>query len=107
MREKWQTSHIGFVIHTHSMFEICAVFLLATFVSAILYFERQKWSTKRELKGFPQPKHAPILGVASRFVGKSNEELLEIFNELFSEVPRTPLQSWFGYKLVIISNRRG
>lgn len=83
------------------MFEIVAVFVLAFLVSTILYFECRKFVIQRDLIGFALPKHVPILGVANRFIGKSNDELLDVFNEFFSEVPTTPLQAWFGYQLVI------
>lgn len=86
------------------MFETVAVLLVACFVSAFLYFECRKFIVNRNLKGFAIPKHVPILGVANRFFGKSNDELLEIFNELFSEVPTSPIQAWFGYQLVIIES---
>lgn len=83
------------------MFEIAAVLLLACFVSTFLYFECRKFIINRGLKGFATPKHVPILGVANRFIGKSNDQLLDVFNEIFSEVPTSPIQAWFGYQLVI------
>lgn len=82
------------------MIDIFAVFLIASFVSAILYFECRKYIIQRGLSEFPAPKHVPIIGVANRFIGISNDELLDVFNEMCSEVPRTPFQAWFGYILV-------
>lgn len=86
------------------MFQIFAVFLFASIVLAILYFECRKFITIRRLNEFALPKHVPILGVANRFIRISNDEWLDICNGIFSEVPKTPFQAWFGYQLVIFKS---
>lgn len=84
------------------MFDVFVVFLLSFVLSAIIYIECWKLYAQRRLSGFGVPKHVPILGVANRFIGKSNDELVDIFNEMFSEVQKinTPLRAWFGPQLV-------
>lgn len=70
--------------------------LLSTVAIVIAYFEIRKWLIKRKLRNFPSPKQFPIFGVALRFLGKSNDQIIGIISDAFAEVKATPIQAWFG-----------
>lgn len=42
------------------------------------------------------PKQLPLLGVAGRFFGKSNDQIIDIILDVYKEVKTTPIQGWFG-----------
>lgn len=65
-------------------------------VVTILYLEFRKWRRDRALGGFGRLKTLPVLGIANRFIGKSNDELAVIYNELFSEASSNPFHTWLG-----------
>ncbi|XP_055302031.1 probable cytochrome P450 313a4 [Sitodiplosis mosellana] len=67
----------------------------------IIYEEIRKWFISKKLRNFKSPKQAPILGAAIRFIGKTNDELIETFLNIFDEVESTPLQMWLGPMLTI------
>lgn len=63
--------------------------------------EIRKWLIKKKLQYFESPKQLPILGVAGRFFGKSNDQLIDIVFDIYDEVKTTPIQVWFGPFLAI------
>lgn len=67
----------------------------------ILYGETRKWYIKRKMKNFSSPKQLPILGLSGRFIGKPNEEFINIISGIFAEVKSTPVQAWFGPILMV------
>lgn len=68
----------------------------------ILYGEIRKWFIKRKLGNFDSPKHSvPILGVAGRFIGKANDEVIDIVLNITKEAKSTPVYAWFGPILAI------
>lgn len=71
-------------------------------IVSIIYGEIRKWVIQRRLKGFAQPKQLPILGVAGRFINKTNDQYIDMLNELVDEVGQTPMQAWFGPLLVVL-----
>lgn len=75
---------------------IAIIFALSTVAIVIVYFEIRKWFIKRRLRNFPSPKQYPIFGVALRFLGKSNDQIIDIISDIFAEVPTTPVQAWLG-----------
>lgn len=62
----------------------------------ILYMEIRKWHIKKQLKYFESPKQYPIIGIAGRFFGKPNNQIIETILHVFDEVKSTPIQAWFG-----------
>lgn len=72
------------------------VSILIIVVVFILYTEIRKWKIKRQLRNFASPKQYPIIGVAGRFLGKSNDQIIETVLHIFDEVESTPAQAWFG-----------
>lgn len=71
--------------------------VLIIVVVFILYTEFRKWQIKKKLRYFESlPNQYPIIGVAGRFLGKSNDELIETILHAFDEVKTTPVQVWFG-----------
>lgn len=75
---------------------IIAFILLMSTVAIIVCLEIRKWIIKRKLRNFPSPAQYPVFGVALRFLGKSNDQLIDIITDIFAEVPTTPLQAWLG-----------
>lgn len=77
---------------------IVSIFIV--FFVFIAYGELRKWIIKRKLRYFESPKQVPILGAASRFIGKSNDEFIKIVFDMFDEL-KSPFQLWLGPILVI------
>lgn len=75
--------------------------LLIVICVFIIYGEAKKWFIIKKLRHFTSPRQVPILGAAFRFVGKSNDEIINIVFNAFDEVKSTPFQLWLGPKLVI------
>lgn len=77
--------------------------LLASFVlfSVIICGEIRKWFIKRKMTNFVSPKQLPVLGVAGRFFGKSNDQIIDIILDIYEEVKTSPIQSWFGPFLAV------
>lgn len=77
--------------------------ILITLIVAILYAEIRKWRIKKKLRYFESPKlkSYPILGIAGRFLFKSNDQIINTILECYDEVKTTPIQVWFGPILVI------
>ncbi|XP_031618056.1 probable cytochrome P450 313a4 [Contarinia nasturtii] len=67
----------------------------------ILYGELRKWFVKRKIRNFESPRQLPMLGVAARFIGKPNEDIIDIVFDIFDEVKSTPIQVWLGPFLMI------
>lgn len=67
----------------------------------ILYGEIRKFYIKRKLGNFESPKQIPIVGVAGRFIGKSNDEIIDIVLNIIKEAKSTPVHAWFGSVLAI------
>lgn len=78
------------------MYSIALILLLSTVAIVIVCLEIRKWFIKRKLRNFPSPAQYPLFGVALRFLGKSNDQLIGIISDIFAEVPTTPLQAWLG-----------
>lgn len=76
--------------------------LFILFVSFVVYGEVRKCRIQRKLKDFAVPKQLPFIGVAGRFINKTNEQLMDMLNELISEVDKTPIQVWFGPFLGVV-----
>lgn len=77
------------------------ILVFLVFLIAILWMEIRKWFVQRKLSYFESPKQIPILGVAGRFFGKSNDQIIDIVLDTYDEVGSTPLQLWFGPVLVV------
>lgn len=74
-------------------------FLIAIIVCiliTIFYLEYKKWKIEQTLNGFINLKSLPILGIAHRFIGKSNDELPNVFNNFFIEACDKTFYCWFG-----------
>lgn len=41
------------------------------------------------------PRTLPIIGVANRFINKTNEEIVDIIMNIFEEAKTTPAQTWY------------
>lgn len=67
----------------------------------LVYAEVRKWRIKKKLQHFESPKEVPILGVANRFVGQSNDKFVDILFGLFEEVRSSPIQLWLGPVLIV------
>ncbi|XP_031641096.1 probable cytochrome P450 313a4 [Contarinia nasturtii] len=78
---------------------LISIFIILS--SFIIYGEIRKWFLKRKMRNIKSPKQLPILGVAGRFIGKSNEDFINIVFDIFDEVKSTPIQVWLGPFLVI------
>lgn len=77
------------------MFHIISLLFLILF-GGIFYIEIRKWFLMQKLRCFNSPKQLPILGVAARFLGKSNDELIDVILGMFDEVKSTPFYVWSG-----------
>lgn len=77
------------------------IFAVLIVIIAICCGEIRKWWIKRKLRYFVSPKQVPILGVANRFLGKSNDQLIQIIFDIYEEVKTTPIQVWFGPFLAV------
>lgn len=75
--------------------------ILITFTVAIIYAEIRKWRIQKKLKNFTTIRQYPVIGAGGRFIGKSNDEIVETICEGFNEVGKTPAQIWFGPVLVV------
>lgn len=82
------------------MFQLHWTFIFI-FTLILIYFEFRKFVVQRKLKGFSLPKNIPFFGVGLRFFGKTNDEVLDIIDKFFTEVPQLPVQLWFGPLLLI------
>lgn len=80
---------------------LSVILFVAILTILILYIEIRKWSIKRKLGSFESPSQMPILGVAGRFIGKSNDQIIDIIMNLIKEAKSTPVQAWFGTILAI------
>lgn len=79
------------------------ILLLIVCILFIIYGELQKWRIQRKLKGFSIPRQWPIVGVAGRFINKTNEQMIDMLNEFVAEVDnKTPIQAWFGPLLGVV-----
>lgn len=78
---------------------IVSIFIVV--IVMIIYGEIRKFIIKRKLFHFDSPKQIPILGVAGRLLGTTNNDLIEIIFKMYNEVKSTPFQVWFGPILVI------
>lgn len=78
------------------MYRIALILMLSTVAIVIVCLEIRKWFIKRKLRNFPSPAQYPLFGVALRFLGKSNDQLIDIISDIFAEVPTTPVQAWLG-----------
>lgn len=67
----------------------------------ILYGETRKWFIKRKLRYFESPKQWPIVGITGRFIGRTNDDFIDIVFDAFDEVKSTPVQAWLGPVLII------
>lgn len=76
--------------------------VLIVLIVFIIYGEIKKWQIQRKLTGFSTPWQLPILGVAGRFINKSNDQFVDMLNEFVAEVGKTPIQAWFGPLLAVI-----
>lgn len=74
---------------------------MITFTVAIIYVEIQKWFTQKKMKNFATMKQLPVIGIAGRFIGVSNEEIVETVCEALKEVEKTPVQVWLGPILAV------
>lgn len=81
------------------------VSILIVVVVFVLYVEIRKWRIKKKLRYFESlPNQYPIIGVAGRFLGKSNDEFIDTILNAFDEVKTTPAQVWFGPILAVRIN---
>lgn len=87
-------------VETFKMIHGVISILIIAFVF-ILYTEIRKWQIKKQLRYFDSPKQFPIIGVAARFLGKPNDQIIETVLKLYDEVNSSPLQAWFGPILAI------
>lgn len=78
------------------------ILLSIVLVLFVIYGELQKWRIQRKLNGFAIPKQLPVIGVAGRFINKTNEQMIDMLNEFISEVDKTPIQTWFGPMLGVL-----
>lgn len=77
--------------------------LLLIGLLCIIYIELQKWRIQRRMTGFTKPKQLPILGVAGRFINKTNDQMMDLLHDLMVEVQyKTPVQTWFGPFLAVV-----
>ncbi|XP_055304013.1 probable cytochrome P450 313a4 [Sitodiplosis mosellana] len=77
------------------------IILVLMLTILVLYGEIRKWIIKRKLGSFESPKQIPILGVAGRFIGKSNDQIIDIVLKIIKEAKSTPVHAWFGPILAI------
>lgn len=87
---------------SETLLAMIAVLLLLVIVLFVACGEMKKWRIQRGLVGFAVPKQLPILGVAGRFVNKTNEQMIDMLNEIVAEVDKTPIQAWFGPFLGVV-----
>lgn len=76
------------------------VSILITLAVFVLSIEVRKWFIRKKLNHFESPNEMPILGSIGRFIGKSNDQLIDVIWEFFNEV-KSPFQAWFGPILLI------
>lgn len=96
-----QINRFGFLFSSIKMIN-SLILLLIVLVLIVIYGEVQKWRIQRKLKGFAIPKQWPVIGVAGRFINKTNEQMIDMLNEFINEVDKTPIQTWFGPMLGVL-----
>lgn len=77
------------------------ILVLIVLFLVIIYGEIRKYFINRKLGNFESPKQVPILGIANRFIGKSNDDVIETFFGMFDEVKSSPIKMWLGPVLTI------
>lgn len=75
--------------------------VLIIFITFVLYGEIRKWFLNRKLRHFGSVDQIPILGVAGRFIGKSNDEIIDVVFDMIKDAKSTPVKVWFGPVLSI------
>lgn len=73
------------------------IFVLTLFI----YDELRKCLIRRKLQNFGSPEQMPIIGAASHFLGKSDDETLKVLTNFFNEVKSIPFYFWLGPMLII------
>lgn len=76
------------------------VSVLLLLIVYVIYDEVKKWWINAKMCNFESPQHYPILGVANRFFGVSNDQLIGVILQLFDEV-KTPSRAWLGPVLIV------
>lgn len=73
------------------------ILVLINLILFFIYIEIKKYFIRKKLRHFcrPTPEY-PIVGIAGRFIGKPNDQIVEIVLNLFDEVKSTPFQMWIG-----------
>lgn len=75
--------------------------ILIVLSTIIIWGEIRKWIIKRKLKSFSMPRTLPVIGVANRFINKTNEEIVDIIMNIFEEAKTTPAQTWYDNLLTV------
>lgn len=76
------------------------ILIVLILIVYVIYDEVKKWLTNKKMYNFKSPKHYPIFGVAHRFFGVSNDQLIGVMLQLFDEV-KTPNRAWLGPVLIV------
>lgn len=77
------------------------ILVLIVLFLLVVYGEIRKYFINRKLCNIESPKQYPIIGIANRFIGKSNDDMIETFFDMFDEVKSSPLKMWLGPVLTI------
>lgn len=67
----------------------------------IIYIELRKWHIRKQLRYFEAPKQWPIIGTGGRFLGKSNDEIIDTIIAIYDEIKSSPFQVWAGPILIV------
>lgn len=82
------------------MLSVIPYALIFTLLVLLFYLELKKWKVRHLIRNFGSLKEQPIIGIGGRFIGKDNEGVMNIINQLFYEV-KTPCHGWLGPELLI------
>lgn len=84
------------------MFGILIAILFGVIAFICFYFELRKWRINRkQIKNYQSLKEYPIIGIAGRFIGQNNEEVMRTTQNMFYETKKKPFRAWFGPVLLI------
>lgn len=84
------------------MFGVAILLVLCVVSIVFIWLEWRKWrleSTK--LRNYQKLRSIPFLGVGGRFIGNSNDEVIETITSLFHECVQRPFYCWFGPVLMV------
>lgn len=80
----------------------CIFQLLLILVVFVIFIEIKKWLITRKMGNFGSPRLIPFLGQAMSLLGKSNDQIIDMALDYFTQMQKTPFFVWAGPMLVVV-----